>query len=138
MIKTADIMRAVNAKLREDFADYKVCSTDARKNVQPGSFFVERPAPVLDGTQDMRHESGTIRVVYFPKDELNYRTEFMDMQNKLYMSFFHILRVTEDFVIPVNDLTFEETDGALIMEFDYETWQEIEETGEMMEYLNLR
>ncbi len=137
MIKTGDVIKAVNTKLKNNFKDHKVCSADIRKKVEPGSFYVEWPTPVLDGTQDFRHEEGMIRVVYFPKDDLNNRIEFMEMQIALYEAFFDILWIDEEFAIPVNDLTFEESDGALIMNFDYEIFQEIEEDGELMKNIEV-
>lgn len=137
MINTKDIVRAVNLKVKETFPECTVKSTDFRKNVQPGSFYTEYPMPIYDGTKDFRHESGTIRVHYFPKDEENYRIEFADVQQKLNEAFFSVLTINETFVIPINEISFEQSDGVLIMSFDYDTWQEIEETGEDMQYIEV-
>ena len=137
MINTKDIVRAVNLKVKETFPEYTVKSTDFRKNVQPGSFYTEYPMPTYDGTKDFRHESGTIRVHYFPKAEENYRIEFADVQQKLNEAFFSVLTINETFVIPINEISFEQSDGVLIMSFDYDTWQEIEETGEDMQYIEV-
>ena len=137
MINTKDIVRAVNLKVKETFPECTVKSTDFRKNVQPGSFYTEYPMPTYDGTKDFRHESGTIRVHYFPKAEENYRIEFADVQQKLNEAFFSVLTINETFVIPINEISFEQSDGVLIMSFDYDTWQEIEETGEDMQYIEV-
>lgn len=137
MITTQDIVRAVNLKIKETFPEYPVKSTDFRKNVQAGSFCTEYPTPTLDGSRDFRHESGTIRVHYFPINKNDYRIELADMQQKLSMSFFSILQVNEMFAIPINEVSFERSDGVLIMSFEYETWQEIEETGEDMQHIEI-
>lgn len=137
-ITTADIIAAVNTKLKTDFPDHKPKSTDFRKNVVPGSFYVELPVPIIDRIAELIHESGTIRICYFPTDENHCREEIVDMQRKLGMSFFSILRVTEDFVIPINDLSFDISDNVLIASFDYDIWQHAEEAdGEMMEHLDV-
>lgn len=138
LITTADIIAAVNTKLKTDFPNHKPKSTDFRKNVVPGSFYVELPEPIIDRTADLIHESGTIRICYFPTDENNCREEIVDMQGKLGMSFFSILRVTDEFVIPINDLSFDISDNVLIASFDYDIWQYAEEAdGEMMEHLDV-
>lgn len=137
MITAKDIVRAVNLRIKENFPEHPVKSTDFKKNVQPGSFYTEYPIPVFDGSRDFRHESGTVRVHYFPVNENNYRIELADMQQKLSMSFFSILQVNEMFAIPINEVSFDQSDGVLIMSFDYETWQEIEETGEDMQHIEI-
>lgn len=136
MITTKDIVAAVNRTLKTSITDIPVRSTDFRKNVVPGSLYTEYPRPVIDGTDSFIHEAGTIRIYYFPKNE-DYREEFADMQIKLSEAFFRILRVNEDFVIPIDEFAFEESDGVLIAAFDYETYQIVEETGEDMGEMEL-
>ena len=136
MITTKDIVTAVNKTMKAAFPEISVKSTDFRKNVTAGSLYTEYPRPAFDGPADFRHESGTIRIYYFPKNE-DYREELADMQAKLSEVFFGILRINEDFAIPINELAFEESDGVLIAAFDYETYQLTEETGEDMESLEL-
>lgn len=138
MITTKEIVKAVNAKLKAGLPDMKIKSTDIRKNVEPGSLYVEYPLPMFDGTEDLRHEAGTIRICYFPADEYNYRIEFADMQKKLSELFFGSLKVAEHFTIPINELEFEQSDGVLLINFDYETWQYVTETGDDMEHIEVR
>ena len=54
------------------------------------------------------------------------------------MSFFGILAVNETFAIPLNEVNFDVIDNVLAMLFDYDTWQEIAETGEDMLNLEVR
>ena len=138
MITTKDIVAAVNKKIKDSIPGAVIKSTDFRKNVVPGAFYQEYPNPVFDGTEYFRHESGTIRVYYFPTDEHSCRYELADMQEKLRMFFFGVLVVTENFAIPINETEFTVTDNVLIMSFDYETWQEVHETGEDMLNLEVR
>lgn len=138
MITTKDIVAAVNKKIKETVPGAMVKSTDFRKNVAPGAFYQEYPNPVFDGSEYFRHEAGTVRVYYFPHDEHNCRNELADMQEKLSMSFFGILAVNETFAIPLNEVNFDITDNVLVMSFDYDTWQEIAETGEDMKYIEVR
>lgn len=136
MITTKDIVAAVNRIMKASFPEIPVRSTDFKKNVVSGSLYTEYPRPVFDGPADFRHESGTIRIYYFPKNE-DYREELADMQAKLSEVFFGILRINEDFAIPIDEITFEESDGVLIASFDYETYQYVAETGEDMEHLEM-
>lgn len=138
MITTKDIVTAVNRRIKEVIPGAVIKSTDFRKNVVPGAFYQEYPKPTFDGTEYFRHESGTIRIYYFPTDEHNCRYELADMQEKLSMSFFGILAVNDTFVIPLNEVNFDVTDNVLVMSFDYDTWQEIAETGEDMLNLEVR
>lgn len=138
MIGTADIIKAVNTTLKAAFPDRKIVSTDKDKAVIPGSFYVEYPTPLMDGSESFRHESGTIYIDYFPPDPYEHRIEFLHVQEKLRETFFNVLKIEEDFVIPINEIQFTESDDVLIMQFDYEMWQYIEEVGPDMEELVIK
>ena len=129
MIKTSDVVRAVNTALKSAFADTNIMSTDKAKDVPPKSFYVEYPAPMVDGSNAFRHESGTIYVYYFPADVHKCRQELLQVQERLQEVFCNILEVTEQFAIPINELQFTENDSVLVMQFDYEMWQYAETTG---------
>lgn len=138
MINTKDIIKAVNTALKGAFPDRSVVSTDKDKAVKPGSFYVEYPAPIMDGPKNFKHESGTIYIDYFPLDRYDHRLEFLAVQEKLREIFADTLTVEKDFVIPIDELQFTENDGVLIVQFDYEMWQYIEETGPDMEELVIK
>lgn len=138
MITTKDVVKAINTVLKSTFPDKSVVSTDKDKAVKPGSFYVEYPAPIMDGPKNFKHESGTIYIDYFPPDRYNNRLEFFNVQEKLREVFADTLTVEEDFVIPINELQFTENDDVLILQFDYEMWQYIEETGPDMEELVIK
>ena len=138
MIKTKDIVKAVNTVIKSAFPDRIVVSTDKDKAVKPGSFYVEYPAPIMDGSKFFKHESGTIYIDYFPPDRYDHRLEFFNVQEKLREVFADTLTVEEDFVIPINELQFTENDDVLILQFDYDMWQYVEETGVNMEELIIK
>lgn len=138
MITTKDIVKAVNTVLKSTFPDRSVVSTDKDKAVKPGSFYVEYPAPIMDGSKFFKHESGTIYIDYFPPDRYDHRLEFFNMQEKLREVFTDTLTVEEGFVIPINELQFTENDDVLILQFDYDMWQYVEETGANMEELVIK
>lgn len=129
MITTKDIVAAVNRTLKKGAEGVSVRSADFDKKVKRPSLYVEYPTPTFDGNEYLLRETGTIRINYFPENE-DPREELADMQLKLSGIFFGILRVTEEFVIPINELSFEISDDVLIASFDYETHQYREETGE--------
>ena len=138
MITTKDIVKAVNTVLKSTFPDRSVVSTDKDKAVKSGSFYVEYPAPIMDGSKFFKHESGTIYIDYFPPDRYDHRLEFFNMQEKLREVFADTLTVEEGFVIPINELQFTENDDVLILQFDYDMWQYVEETGANMEELVIK
>lgn len=138
MITTKDIVKAANTVLKSTFPDRSVVSTDKDKAVKPGSFYVEYPAPIMDGSKFFKHESGTIYIDYFPPDRYDHRLEFFNMQEKLREVFADTLTVEEGFVIPINELQFTENDDVLILQFDYDMWQYVEETGANMEELVIK
>lgn len=138
MITTKDVVKAVNTVLKSTFPDRSVVSTDKDKAVKPGSFYVEYPAPIMDGSKFFKHESGTIYIDYFPPDRYDHRLEFFNMQEKLREVFADTLTVEEGFAIPINELQFTENDDVLILQFDYDMWQYVEETGANMEELVIK
>ena len=138
MITTKDIVKAANTVLKSTFPDRSDVSTDKDKAVKPGSFYVEYPAPIMDGSKFFKHESGTIYIDYFPPDRYDHRLEFFNMQEKLREVFADTLTVEEGFVIPINELQFTENDDVLILQFDYDMWQYVEETGANMEELVIK
>ena len=83
----------------------------------------------------------TIRIYFFNSVVGKGRLERLKISEKIEDAFLGSLKVTDDFIIPVDDIDFDETDdGVLIASFDSLSMEKIENDidGEMMEELEYR
>ena len=139
MIKLSQILKAVNTKLKETFPKIEIDSKDLSEKFNRPSFRTE-----LDGlktsafmtTYKERHF--TIRIYFFNSVIGKGRLERLKITEKIEDAFLGSLKVTDDFIIPVDDIDFDETDeGVLIASFDSLTMEQIENDvdSEMMEEL---
>ena len=65
MITTQNIIKAINRKLKEEFPDIKIWSTDKDKDFGSKCFFVKYTVK-KDGSPEFIHEQGEVRIYYFP------------------------------------------------------------------------
>lgn len=142
MIKLSQILKAVNSKLAKAFPEIKVDSKDLSESFNRPSFRTE-----LDGLKTSafmatyKEREFTIRIYFFPTEAGKGRLERLKITDKIEDVFLHTLWITETFAIPVEEINFEEIDGALIASFDSYTMEEVIEndiTAEMMEELEYR
>ena len=124
MKTVADLITAVNAKLTENFPDIEVNSPDIDKS--PKKCFYTEYTVNRDGTPDFVHDSGRITLFYFPENKKVNRVELVDMQAKLSQVFVYSLDLDEDFSVPVVNLNFTLEDDVLVMEFDFDMYQRVE------------
>lgn len=125
MIKTiADIITAVNGCLNTGFPNIPRYSTDKDKKLT-APCFITRYTASTDGSEEFRHDFGTIRVYYFPDDKDINRIDLLTKQESLTNIFRKGIN-TSDLFIPINDLTFETEDDVLIMSFSYDLYQYID------------
>lgn len=125
MIKTiADIITAVNGCLNTGFSNIPRYSTDKDKKLT-APCFITRYTASTDGSEEFRHDFGTIRVYYFPDDKDINRIDLLTKQESLTNLFRKGIN-TSDLFIPINDLTFETEDDVLIMSFSYDLYQYID------------
>ena len=142
MIKLSQILKAVNTKLKETFPKIEIDSKDLSEKFNRPSFRTE-----LDGlktsafmtTYKERHF--TIRIYFFNSVIGKGRLERLKITEAIEDAFLGSLKVTDDFIIPVDDIDFDETDeSVLIASFDSLTMEQIENDvdSEMMEELEYR
>ena len=126
MIKLSQLLIAINKNLKSNFKDIKVDSKDLEERFDRPSFRTS-----IDGLRTsafgttFKERRFTVRVYYFPKDKNNARLEKIKIIEGLEDSFLQSLFITEKFVIPIEELHFEETDGVLVMDFDTVTFERI-------------
>ena len=142
MIKLSDILKAVNSTLKETFPKIEIDSKDLGEKFNRPSFRTE-----LDGLKTsafmttFKERHFTIRIYFFNSVKGKGRLERLKITEKIEDAFLGSLKVTDDFIIPVNDIDFDETDdGVLIASFDSLTMEQIENDVdiEMMEELEYR
>lgn len=124
MKTVADLIKAVNTKLTELFPEVEIRSTDLDK--KPEKCFYSEYTVNRDGNPDFVHDSGRITVFYFPESKKVNRMELIDMQAKLSQAFVYSLALDEGFAVPVVNLNFTLEDDVLVMEFDFDMYQRVD------------
>ena len=142
MIKLSDILKAVNSTLNKACPEIEIDSKDLSELFNRTSFRTE-----LDGLKTsafmttFKERHFTIRIYFFNSVIDKGRLERLKITENIEDAFLGSLKVTDDFIIPVNDIDFDETDdGVLIASFDSLTMEQIENDvdSEMMEELEYR
>ena len=138
MKTVADLITAVTAKLTEKFPDIDIRSTDLDKH--PEKCFYTEYTVNRDGTPDFVHDSGRITLFYFPVNKKVNRVELVDMQAKLSQMFVYSLALDDNFAVPVVNLDFTLEDDVLVMEFDFEMHQFVDNDKDAaeMEYIEVQ
>lgn len=138
MKTVADLITAVTAKLTEKFPDIDIRSTDLDKH--PEKCFYTEYTVNRDGTPDFVHDSGRITLFYFPENKKVNRVELVDMQAKLSQMFVYSLALDDNFAVPVVNLDFTLEDDVLVMEFDFEMHQFVDNDKDAaeMEYIEVQ
>lgn len=150
MVKLSQILQAVNSKLAESFPQIEIDSKDLNEAFHRPSFRTE-----LDGLKTSafmttyKEREFTIRIYYFPKEAGKGRIERLRVTDILESAFLQTLKVelrekekNEGFAfhIPIDEISFEESDGVLIASFESYTFEDIENdlTLELMEELEYK
>lgn len=138
MITTSDLITAISKKLKTNYPDTKVWSTDKDKDFGKKCFFIKYTSS-KDGKPEFIHEWGEVRIYYFPSDEDINQIENLKMQEQLSQLFLFRIFITDTFAVPIDEVQFEIDDDVLVMSFDYEMYQTIDTEADLpnMEELNL-
>ena len=142
MIKLSDILKAVNSTLNKACPKITIGSKDLSESFSRPSFRTE-----LDGLKTsafmttFKERNFTIRIYFFNSVVGKGREERLKIIECIEDAFLGTLWITDTFVIPVDEINFDETDdGVLIASFDSLTMEQIENDvdSEMMEELEYR
>ena len=142
MIGLSQILKSVNLKLRSEFPNIEIDSKDLNEQFKRPSFRTE-----LDGLKtsalmtSYKERDFTIRIYFFTTSMKNGRLERLETIGKIENAFIGSLKVTEKFIINIDEIDFEEReDGVLIASFDGYTLERIENdiTNEVMQELNIK
>lgn len=142
MIKLSEILKAVNSTLNKAYPNVTIDSKDLSESFNRPSFRTE-----LDGLKTsafmttFKERRFTIRIYFFNTVIGKGKEERLKVIEAIEDTFLGSLKVTDDFIIPVDDIDFDETDdGVLIASFDSLTMEKIENDVDkyMMEELEYR
>ena len=135
MVKLSEILKAVNSTLNKACPEIEIDSKDLSELFNRPSFRTE-----LDGLKTSAFMTTfkechfTIRIYFFNSVKGKGRLERLKITEKIEDAFLGSLKVTDDFIIPVDDIDFDETDdGVLIASFDSLTMEQI--NNDIDEYL---
>lgn len=126
MIGEKEIISAINRELAIKFPDIERNSKDIEEGFKRPSFFIESDNENYGKIgQSYTDDRLTIRIYYFPSDPKNNRLENMEIKRELVGMFRFSIKVNDDFVIPVDDITSTIADKVLIVSFDLRMVQDI-------------
>ena len=118
MVTLVDVMKAINLKIRENFPNIPIRSTDISEGFQRPCFYVEfsnvKTTPLNDNNV-CRDFNATI--FYFPKDAQKYQLDIMNVQDVLEMNFLGRLKIKERFSTMIEDIDSDVNDGVLETSF---------------------
>lgn len=146
MITLLDINKAVNDKVKsaiEECFEYDVpiLAEDLSKPIIRPSIKVI-PENLQSGRFNSRNKERTLTysVYFFPKDKNKPKFENMRVQEAIENEFINDIEVTPNFIIPINEISFEVSDGVLICSFELYTVELLPDTdtSELMEELEVK
>lgn len=117
MITYKDIKKAINQRLKGEFGDIEINSTDITEGFNRPSFFVGLEDIVRSGDFSQVNKSFTVQIYYFPTDCYDYSIEVLDIQEQLENIFELKLKVLNR-LLNIDEAKVLITDGVLSFSFD--------------------
>lgn len=128
MVKLSEILKAVNSTLNKACPDVTIDSKDLSEKFNRPSFRTE-----LDGLKTtafmttFKERHFTIRIYFFNTVIGKGKEERLKVIEAIEDAFLGSVKVNDTFIIPIDDIEFDETDdGVLIASFDTLTMEQIE------------
>lgn len=137
MVTLVDVVAAVSTVLRENFPGIELESGDIEEGYTAPCFYTDWDG--MDSShigEDMSDDNLIARIYYFPEDKHKNEVELIDMQESLKKAFGSVLKVNNDFFIPIDQISFPKRDKVLIAEMELRYIQLVpEDDGELIEEL---
>lgn len=134
MITLKDINKAIVTQVKEGLRDTPYVnvgfsSTDIEKSIIRPSFYVEFLSNKT-GRFNANNKERTlhIQLFYFPTMHIKNKMEILEVEGLLEDVFIDSLKINDNFIIPINEVDFDITDGTLIANIELYTIEEIEDT----------
>ncbi len=146
MITLLDVNKAVNDRVKmalKGCFDYDVPTVAedlSEPIIRPSIKVIPEGLTVGKFNSSCKERTLTYRVYFFSKDRKKPKFENTKVQEALESEFINDLAVSSDFIIPIEDISFEISDGILIMTFELYTIELLpdNDTNEMMEELEVK
>lgn len=132
MIKLSQILKAVNGKIKANFEGITIDSKDLEEDFNRPSFRTELTGLRTSSFGSTYKERNfTIRIYFFPSVKGKGRLERLKVTDGIEDAFLHPLQIEAGrlgetgFYIPIEEISFTESDGVLIASFDSITAERI-------------
>ncbi|MEC1757380.1 phage tail terminator family protein [Schinkia azotoformans] len=143
MVTYNEIVKAINTKIKAEFVDIVIHSTDSEEGLLRPSFRTNIDGIKVTNFMNVsKDREMTVRIYYFPKNKDKYRMELLSVQDQLENLFLDENTViTENgFVIEIYESDISVIDGVLHFYFDIILSEDFNrvDTGDNMEDLSLK
>ena len=118
MLTRAKINKAINDKIKSEFAGIKIQSQDVEEGFSRPSFYVSLETKRTEHFQRTMLREMTCRILFFPTDRHEYKEEAYDVQDRLEM-LFGLNFAVEDRVITIDGAQSDVIDKVVHYDFDF-------------------
>jgi len=143
MLKHAQLNKAINDKIKAEFPDIPIQSSDVEEGFERPSFFVLLESNRIEVGQFSTLRDMTCRILFFPTDRYRYKEEVYDVKDRL-ENIFGLNFPVADRTITIDGATSEIIDKVLHYDFDFVYFDDspYDDTGggsqDLMRELNIR
>lgn len=123
-----EIIKSINSKIKAEFPDIDIQSTDVTEGFSRPSFYVDfRDINKSRLNYDIENKKLTISILYFPTDRYKYRLEVLDVIGRLEEIFTSCTIETSKVKFNIIETEANIVDGILEFEFDIDYIARIKE-----------
>lgn len=142
MLTRVQINKAINDKIKAEFPDIEIQSSDVEEGFKRPSFFVSLETPQTTPYQFNVQRDMTCRILFFPTSRHQYKVEAYDVMDRLEKRF-GLNFTVDDRVITIDDARADIIDKVVHYDFDFSylddsSYEETGENQELMRELNYR
>ncbi len=143
MVTYSEIVKAINTKIKTEFADIVIQSKDNEEGLIRPSFRTNLDGIKITNFMNVsKDREMTVRIYYFPRNKDKYRMELLSVQDQLENQFLddNTIVTENGFVIEIYESEFDVVDGVLHFYFDIMLSEDFNrvDTGDNMEDLSLK
>lgn len=136
MVEIIDVVKAINARLKQAYPSIVIQSTDVQEGYQRPCFYTD----VIDYTTEQLmtafdRKMAVISVLYFPTDPHNYQVELLDVRERLQGAFIGTLTIKDDFIVHILNVSDTVSDGVLNMDMEIEYYVRRGEADQSLPYI---
>jgi hypothetical protein len=118
MLTRMQIMNAINDKIKAEFSNIPILSSDSEEGINRPSFFVSLETNRVEAFPYSILRDMTCRIRFFPANLSNYREEVYDVMDRL-DKLFALSFTVGDRTITISGATAEVIDKVLHYDFDF-------------------